>query len=616
MFVIIKGLPFFAEKLSKDLNSVDCIIKYIFLNTYYSKIDKIKFLILLPFSKGLISLNGVSNNSFSLNWAILWRKKIIFQWMGTDCLFAIKRFNNNTIVRRYIDAAYNYIDCSWQYEEIKSIGINPKHLFFNYTTKSILNKKYNTIKILSYVAESRQKFYGMDKICELAKIFPKLNFEILGVTHSEYECPPNISLLGWRSKEEVEKLMKESAIFMRLTDHDGFSVSVLEALGFGCEVIWTYEFKFTHYSKTIEDTKIKIIELIEKIKSRGLIPNFDQVDKIYKLYNKELILNNYKQEINKIIFERKNIKINKINRVLINGIPLFSKRLVNDLKSFDSINSYYYANTYYSLFQKIRFMFLLPFSDLVISFNGVSDKSGSLNYVLVLKKKLIMQWHGTDVLLAIKRDKNNSILRKYINYSSHFTDSDWLKTDLETIISEVKILKFKYINLDENTKTYSCISFLSYMGEGREFFYGYNEIKTAAIKFSNYVFNIIGTKGKGLEILPNIIFHGWVDEKKVKELMIDSAIYIRLTKHDGNSISVYEALGFGAEVIWSYPTEFTYLARTSNELIEQIEVIVDKVKTRNYAPNNENFLYIKNNFNKKEVIQNYIQKINEFANKK
>ena len=73
--------------------------------------------------------------------------------------------------------------------------------------------------------------------------------------------------------------------------------------------------------------------------------------------------------------------------VLVNGLPLFSKRLVKDLNSLDKNNTYVFADTYYSLWDKIKFFTLLPFSKIVISFNGVSDNSGSLNWVLKFKKK-------------------------------------------------------------------------------------------------------------------------------------------------------------------------------------------------------------------------------------
>ncbi|MDP4798113.1 MAG: hypothetical protein NWR50_04550, partial [Crocinitomicaceae bacterium] len=96
-------------------------------------------------------------------------------------------------------------------------------------------------------------------------------------------------------------------------------------------------------------------------------------------------------------------------RVLINGLPYFSERFAKDLKEFDKKSSFIFLDTYNSKLAQLKFLFLLPFADCVISFNGVTDNSGSLNYVVKWKKKLILQWMGTDALLAMERFKNKTI---------------------------------------------------------------------------------------------------------------------------------------------------------------------------------------------------------------
>ncbi len=299
--------------------------------------------------------------------------------------------------------------------------------------------------------------------------------------------------------------------------------------------------------------------------------------------------------------------------VLVNGLPLFSKRLVKDLNSLDKNNTYVFADTYYSLWDKIKFFALIPFSKIVISFNGVSDNSGSLNWVLKFKKKLVMQWQGTDVSLAVERFNNNTINRKYIDNALHFTDAIWLKKDLDTFINSVKLVNFKHFNFLKNETNYKKNSVLSYIGKGRESFYGYDDLLLAAKKFPEIDFNIIGSDGDGLACVSNIKFHGWVDEVVVNKLMRETSIFVRLTKHDGNSVSVYEALGNGCEVIWSYPSEKSYLATNSTELISVMNDLVYKITERNFTPNDSNYSYIQDNFNKEKIIGNYINVLNEFS---
>ena len=88
-------------------------------------------------------------------------------------------------------------------------------------------------------------------------------------------------------------------------------------------------------------------------------------------------------------------------KFIFNGLPYFGKKLVNDLNDFAPQNSFSFFDTYSSKVEQIKFASSLPFSNLVISMNGVSEKSGSLDLVLKLKKRLLMQWQGTDVLIAL-----------------------------------------------------------------------------------------------------------------------------------------------------------------------------------------------------------------------
>lgn len=608
MLVLINGLPLFAKRLAKDLSEIDPNVKYVFVNTYYSKWDKLKFLFLMPFAKALISVNGVSDRSLSLDWALFWKKRIILQWMGTDCLLAIERFKNNTINRKYIDCSSSFVDSDWQYEEVKSINIDPVKIWFKYIPESTTVKKYDSIRVLTYVAQSRQAFYGMDKICELARTFPEIQFDVLGVENSEFDYPSNLSILGWKTENEVADLMRTSPIFLRLTEHDGFSVSVTEALSYGCEVIWSFEFEFSHFASTFEQAKLKLAEVVAKIEERGLTPNIELSQKVLDKFGKNKVLTNYAAEIHNVL--KAPFKSKK--RVLVNGLPLFSKRLVDDLHSLDAKNAYYFADTYYSYWQKIRFLFLLPFTDLVISFNGVSDNSGSLNWVLRFKKKLIMQWQGTDVSLAIDRFNSGAIEKKYINHARHFTDATWLKEELEQVIQPIKIVRFKHLEFSENESVYDNVSVLSYMGQGREAFYGYNEMVEAATHFKSMIFHVIGSDGKDLNAPENIIFHGWISQEEVAALMKKTAIFVRITKHDGNSMSVVEALGNGCEVIWSYPNEKTYLATNSDELISTLDNLKIQIEQKGLIPNRSNFEFVTENFKKEIIIGNYIKEINKF----
>ena len=87
-------------------------------------------------------------------------------------------------------------------------------------------------------------------------------------------------------------------------------------------------------------------------------------------------------------------------RVLINGLPLFAERLARQLKKYDSNSSFIFLDTYNSKWAQLKFFLLVPFSDCVISMNGVSDNSGSLNLVLKWKKKACTSMDGNRCFIS------------------------------------------------------------------------------------------------------------------------------------------------------------------------------------------------------------------------
>lgn len=298
MIVLVNGIPLFSKRLVEDLKSMDTANKYIFLDTYNSYWQQLLFIGILPFSSLVISMNGVTDNSGSLNWVVRLKKKLILQWMGTDSIYALERFKDGTINRKYIDYAVNFVDSIWLKEELESIGLKPKTVRFKYgSSDSNLVDKYESMGVVSYIGDQRQEFYGLHKIAELAKLFPTLPFHLYGVKEPEISLPENVTCYGWQPAEVFKKALRENPICLRLTDHDGFSVTVVEAITYGSEVIWSLPFEFSHLARTVEETQAILNELIPLIEQRGMTPNKKNRKALEDYFNRDKVLSNYIKEL-------------------------------------------------------------------------------------------------------------------------------------------------------------------------------------------------------------------------------------------------------------------------------------------------------------------------------
>lgn len=302
-------------------------------------------------------------------------------------------------------------------------------------------------------------------------------------------------------------------------------------------------------------------------------------------------------------------------RVLINGLPYFGKKVAKELNEFDRENTYIFLDTYYSKWDKIRFLLNLPFCKAVISFNGVSDRSGSLDKVLSRHKKLIMQWHGTDVSLAVSRNKNGTIYKEYINNARHLFSAPWFQDELKEVVPNGIYAPFSYVDHFGNDQKYDKLSVLSYIAKGREEFYGWSYLLAAARDLPNVEFVIVGSDGKGIEVPDNVLFLGWVDENKMIELYKSHPVFVRLCEHDGKAFSVSQALATGAEVIWNYPLEGVHQIELSSEaLIDAISRAFQQVISRKMSPNQENIKFASEELSRDKVFSHYTSQIKKLLN--
>lgn len=301
MKVIINGLPLFAKRLADDLAEADTNSTFLFLDTYNSIWAKIRFFLLTPFYDVVISMNGVSENSGALNWVLKRRKKLILQWMGTDSLIAMGHNKKGSIFRDYIDYGHNFVDSSWLKEEVDSLGVDSKSVPFKHIPSGELVNKYERISVFSYIAEGKADFYGYPKLRELAKSHINIPFHVYGMNQPGFETPENVHFHGWTDEDVFKKALSKSAIFLRLTKHDGNSVSVIEALACGAEVIWTFPSKHVHQLKNEEDLLPIFDKLIEVITERGLIPNIEQSKEVILTHQKEKVIAAYLNQLKKVI---------------------------------------------------------------------------------------------------------------------------------------------------------------------------------------------------------------------------------------------------------------------------------------------------------------------------
>lgn len=294
-------------------------------------------------------------------------------------------------------------------------------------------------------------------------------------------------------------------------------------------------------------------------------------------------------------------------KVLILGIPYFAKKIAQNLAEFDNKNNYLFLDTNVSFLDKFKYLIHIFSTDIVYSIGGTLTGSKTISLALILKKKIIMHWVGTDVLLAKKSFKDNTVQSNYIKKVSHFAEVYWIREALSLININAEIVQFVTLEgkISCSKELPKKFSILSYVVTGMEAFYGMDYLIKVAQHFPNIIINIVGIS-KYHEILPkNIKLLGWVND--MEEYYKNCVLYLRIPQHDGLAFSVLEALANARYVGYSHDFPSTFFIDSIEKLFNIVNDLKNKFDSGLLKSNLEGTNFIKNNYSKKQVLNSLIE---------
>lgn len=296
-------------------------------------------------------------------------------------------------------------------------------------------------------------------------------------------------------------------------------------------------------------------------------------------------------------------------KALIIGLPYFSNKLAHSLAGFDKDNNYIALNTYEKRIDKFKYVLNLLNTDVVYSIGGALSGCKSIDIALAFQKKIVMHWVGTDVLNAISDYKNNRVDFKYVQNIRHFCEVSWIQDELKQIGIDAEIVQFATFDkkISKANSLPDKFSILSYVGKGREKFYGIEKLIRLASDFFEIEIKIVGISEYHLPVPSNIRFLGWVEN--MDDEYRNCVLYLRMPEHDGLAFSVLEALANGRYVGYEYAFPNCFQVCTYNDLKSLVLNLFYNFYNSALEPNTSGATYVKSNFNNNTVLDNLICKI-------
>lgn len=286
--ILIIGSAYHCEQITKSLNK-----NFEFKTIVISKKTIFKYYLLLLWADIVLNVYPFTlSRKFSFfiyNIPIFFGKKFIIEWIGTDVL-DYKHYLIQNKEPYWMSRVRHLCECSWISAELKTLNVKStvgpylvfNTLFQNRGEVKLMVTYDNKLKVLSYVPALRADFYGFDKIIKIAQLLPDVEFTLLRIKESDVaiHVPENIKLLGDINSDQMNALYEQHDVFLRLTDHDGLSYSVLEAMYRGQYVFFTYNYPNTIHASSIDSIVDEVNKLHDLKKSNQLQKNYKAIQYI------------------------------------------------------------------------------------------------------------------------------------------------------------------------------------------------------------------------------------------------------------------------------------------------------------------------------------------------
>lgn len=186
----------------------------------------------------------------------IFRKKIIRFWVGSDVLF-LKSNNKMKLYSKVFNCFtdLNAVQAQWFEKQLFEVGIDSDFFPLMLPEKSTIKGEVvpGSFSILAYLPSDRHVFYGSEMVFNLAKDFPEIDFLIVANDGEGMPRSNNLQFLGW--VDDMDKLFDKVNLLIRMPQHDGLSVMLIEAMLHNRIIVTNQEIPGCFYANDYEHLK-------------------------------------------------------------------------------------------------------------------------------------------------------------------------------------------------------------------------------------------------------------------------------------------------------------------------------------------------------------------------
>jgi glycosyltransferase involved in cell wall biosynthesis len=209
------------------------------------------------------------------------REHIVMHWVGSD---AVEQKPDALLGKLHpwiLNGIHHWADSEWIQKEVGMLGISSALVPLpSPRIPDCPSPLPENFCVMVYVPSvERSELYGLDMILEAARQLPEIQFELVGLRDGPVADPP-ANIIFHNRIRDLREFYARASVVWRPARHDGLSWMVLESLGHGRHVLWTYPFPGCHRADSAAEAIVHILRLHELHKGKNLRVNQEGVDYI------------------------------------------------------------------------------------------------------------------------------------------------------------------------------------------------------------------------------------------------------------------------------------------------------------------------------------------------
>jgi hypothetical protein len=560
------------------------------------RLAMIRAMVAMLSADALVTFGGPAPNVALLELARRRKIPVIVIWAGTDVLVAKDDPHMLELIKNY--KLTNVSDGPWLVDELRALGIESTYVPVTAVTPPAQPAPLpSTFRVLACLPEPRRPFYGERAVYDIARAFPDVPFTVIGAGKPNPIAPANVEFTGF--VDDVAARIDESTVVLRMPQHDGKSMLVLEALARGRHVLWNYDFPGVVHTERTLDAIAALRGLREMHDAGTLDVNRAGFDYVSKTFAREVLAAGFVQQLE----EAKPVETNEgaSLRVAVSGLTLFAAQIVKIMHAYPmrwrpeilrvsarlevltSILNIVNADVWYSIGAPIgdRWLHLAA---------------------RLMRKPRVIHWVGTDITTLYRHP---SLIRLCQRPGiENLAEVDWTIEALRKLgISATLAPLPPGVVTTAPPPLPEKFTVLLYLPRTRGEFYGRAEYERLMRAFARDDVRFIVVGGGEFYAPPEADVQrlGWVSS--LADVYAHTSALVRFTRSDGLSIMVLEALTHARHVLWSQDFPYTTLVSSYADVEIEIRRLYDLHRSGDLAPQLEAAAYIAETYDTRRCLE-------------